>query len=492
MQETPEGLASNESVIVHLPGPLDVAALRQSLNEILRRHGAWRTSFPVLDGQPVQMIYPALPLTLPLVDLRHLPEAERGTEALHLATVKARMPFDLAGGPLLRATLIQLADQEHQLYLTLHHIIFDGAALFQTFLRELRTLYEAFSTGRPSPLPELPIQCADLALRQQEWLQGDVASDQLAFWKQELAGAPGALELPGDRPRPPVETHRGSKYPFALSRQLTASLKALGRREGVSLFVTLVAAFNTLLHRYTGQDDLLIGTVSAGRKRREAEGLLGFLPNTLVLRTDLAGDPTFRELLERVREVILRAEAHQEVPFYFLVKELRPGQEFGQNPFYRVMLTLRPSPPALPSGWTLTHMENSTRKGTCDLSLNFEDRPEGLAGRLAYSTDLFDEPTMARMAGHLQTLLQGIVDDPEQRLSQLPLLAEAERQQLLVEWNSTWATYPKDQSIPRLFEAQVERTPDAVALVFEGQELTYRELSARANQLAHQLQALGV
>jgi amino acid adenylation domain-containing protein len=491
-QLAPDSPVYNECVTIHLPGPLDVAAFEVSFNEIIRRHEAWRTSFPIVDGQPIQIIHPPSTLTLPVVDLRYLPETEREAEALRLATEDARILFDLAHGPLLRATLMRLGDAEHRLFLTLHQMIFDGVSLYWVFLPELRALYEMFSSGKPSHLPDLPIQYADFAVWQRRGLQGDMLADQLAYWKQQLAGAPAALELPTDRPRPLVPTYRGAMRPFALSRRLTEALKALGRQEGVTLFMALLAAFNTLLYRYTGQDDLLIGTPTAGRKRSEIQGLMGYFLNILLLRTDLSGNPTFRELLVRVREVTNSAFAHEDMPFEYLVKELRPERNLGQNPLFQVMLTLEPSLPVLPSGWTLTQMDVETGTTELDLTLELDDRPEGLIGRFEYSTDLFDAATIDRMVGHWQTLLEAIVANPEGHLSELPLLTEAERHQLLVEWNATQTEYPMDRCIHRLFEAQVEQTPEAVAVVFEDSQLTYRELNQRANQLAHHLQQFGV
>ena len=333
-QMTPDTPVYNECVTIHMPGSLDVPALEQSLNEFIRRHEVWRTSFPVVDGLPVQVVHPSLTLTLPVVDLRHLPEAEREAEALRVVTEKARVLFDLSAVPLLRPTLVHFNDEEHRLFLTLHHIIFDGVAIYQVFLPELRTLYEAFSTGQPSPLPELPIQYGDYAQWQRERLQGDVFAEQLAYLKQQLADAPTTLELPTDHPRPPVQTHRGSMRPFGLSRRLTDELKAMSRQEGVTLYMTLVAAFKTLLYRYTEQEDMLVGTATAGRKHSEMLGMMGFFLNTLVLRTDLSGNPTFRALQQRVREVILEALAHQDIPFEYLVKELQPERNLGQNPLF--------------------------------------------------------------------------------------------------------------------------------------------------------------
>jgi amino acid adenylation domain-containing protein len=491
-QLAPDKPVYNECVTIHLPGPLDVTALEQSFNEIIRRHEAWRTSFPIVDGQPMQMIHPPSTLKLPVVDLEYLPEAEREAEALRLVTEEARILFDLARGPLLRATLVRLGDAEHRLFLTLHQSIFDGVSLYQVFLPELSALYEAFLSGRPSPLADLPIQYADFAVWQRQWQQGEMLAKQLEYWRQQLAGAPSALDLPTDRPRSQNQTYRGSMRPLALSKSLTSAIKALSRQERVSLFMTLLAAFSTLLYRYTSQDDILIGTSTAGRKRLETRGLMGFFLNTVMLRTNLSGNPTFRELLVRVREVIGSAFAHEDVSFEYLVKELQPERKLGQHPLLQVMLILEPSLPVLSSGWTLTQMDVETGIAELDLTLELDDRPEGLIGRFEYSTDLFDAATIDRMTGHWKTLLEGIVADPEQRLSELPLLTEGERQQLMVEWNGTATDYPRDKCLHQLFEARVQQTPEAVAVVFEDTQLTYRELNQRANQLAHHLQQLGV
>jgi amino acid adenylation domain-containing protein len=490
-QLIPDTPVYNESVTVHMPGPLDVAALEQSLNEILRRHESWRTGFPIVDGQPAQVIHSSLQFALSPVDLRQMPRHEREAEALRIATEDAQQPFDLVHGPLLRATLIRLDDMDHRLFITLHHIIFDGVTIYQVFLPELRALYEAFATGQPSPLPELPIQYADFAVWQREWLQGKVLTDQLAYWKKQLEGAPATLELPTDRPRPSLPTYRGRVQSFALPQSLTNALRTLSSREGSTLYMTLTAAFNTLLYRYTGQEDILIGTATGGRKQPEVQKLMGVFINTLVMRTNLSGDPTFRELLGRVREVTIEATSHQDIPFEYLVKELQPDREMGQNPLFQVLLMLEPSVPALPSGWTLTHMEVDTETSKFDLSLILEDRPEGLLAHFEYSTDLFDAATIERMVGHWQTLLDGIIANPDQRLSELPLLTEAESRQLLREWNATETEYPK-QCVHQIFENQAERVPDEVALIFDEQQMTYRELNQRANQLAHRLQRLGV
>ncbi len=493
-QLLPDVPAYNECVTLSLPGPLNVAALERSFNELLKRHEAWRTSFPLIDGQPVQQIHPVLSLSLPVIDLRHLPLAEREAEARRLATAEALLPFDLANGPLLRASLMRLDDEDHRLFLCLHHIIFDGVTIYQLFLPQLRSLYEAFSREQTalSLLPDHSIQYADYAIWQRERLQGDILTKQLDYWKKQLAGAATTLELPSDRPRPPVPSHRGAFRQFALSPNLTESLKALSHREGVTLFMTLLAAFNTLLYRYTAQEDILVGTASAGRNHPDTRHVMGVFINMLVLRTDLQGNPCFRDLLHRVREVTLEAQAHQDVPFEHIVRELQPERENGQNPFFQALLMLEPTPPAHPSGWTITHLDINTGTSKFDLSLILEERPESLLGRFDYSTDLFDDATIERMVGHWQTLLAGIVSHPEQRLSDLPLLTEQERHRLLVAWNSTSAPYPATTCVHQLFEQQVERDPAAIALVFEQQHMSYQELNRRANQLAHCLQAMGV
>ncbi len=491
-QLIPDAPVYNETVQVNLPVFLDVAAFERSFHEIIQRHEAWRTNFVLVDGEPVQVIHPTLTLPLPLLDLLHLPEEEREREALRIATEKALTPFDLAQGPLLRPTLIRLDEEIYRLYLSLHHIVFDGMAIFQVFLPELHALYTAFSQNQPSPLPPLPIQYADFATWQRNRMQKEELERQLAYWKQRLQNAPTNLEFPTDFTRSQNPTYQGSTYSFPLSQQLSEELKALSAREGVTLFMILVAAFQTLLYRYTGQDDLLLGTSMASREYPELQGLLGYFQNTVVLRNRLSGSLSFRELLRQVRDVVLEAHAHQDIPFEYLVKELQPDRLLGQNPLFRTMIVVEPTLSSPLSGWTLTSL--NVQKGTAkfDLFLNLEEQPDGLISWFEYSTELFEATTIARIAQHLQTLLESIVADPQQSLSELPLLTEVERRQMLVEWNATDKDYGRAQCVHTLFEEQVERTPDAVAVVFEGESLTYRELDARANQLAHHLQQQGV
>ncbi|MEG5160088.1 amino acid adenylation domain-containing protein [Microcoleus sp. AT3-A2] len=483
----------NLPAAVLLKGRLNVVVLELSFQEIVRRHEALRTTFATVDGQPMQVVGQKFNFGLQVLDLQQLAETQREEKVKQLAAEEARKPFDLTKGPLLRASLLQLDAEEYVLLLTLHHIIFDGWSI-GVFLQELAALYEAFSIGKPSPLPELSIQYADFAIWQREWLAGDRLQTQLNYWKKQLNGVPPLLELPADRPRPPVQTYRGAKESFLIPKTLRSALKKLSRQENATLFMTLLAAFKTLLYRYTGQADIPVGSPVANRNRAEIQGLIGFFVNTLVLRTDLSGDRTFRELLDRIREVSLGAYAHQDLPFEKLVEELQPDRNLSYNPLFQVAFVLQTAPVAAESiaglNLTLLDVENQTAK--VDLTLHLEEQQEEISGQFEYSTDLFDAATINRMAGHFLRLLEGIAANPDRRIEELPLLGEKERHQLLVEWNDTRVDYSSDRCIHQLFEAQVERTPDAIAVVFEDEKLTYRELNERANQLAHYLQQFGV
>jgi amino acid adenylation domain-containing protein len=511
-QLEPGNPAYNMPAAVRLCGRLDVAALCRSLNEIVRRHETLRTTFAATDGRPVQVIAPVVTSPLAVVDLRSCPEMRRKTEMWRLIAAEARRPFDLARGPLFRATLLRLDGacpvraarrvseqgqrEQHVLLLNVSHIVSDGWSQ-GVLLRELAALYEAFSNARPLPLPELPLQYADFARWQREWLQGEVLDAQLSYWKRQLGDAPAVLELPTDRPRPAAQTFHGVRQTRVWPMSSSQALKALSQREGVTLFMTLLAAFQVLLYRYTGQTDLVVGSPVAGRNRAELEGLIGFFVNTLVLRTDLSGDPTFRELLRRVRETVMGAFAHQDLPFEKLVDGLQLERDLSRNPLCQVMFALQNAPlPALElPELTLTPLETDSGAARFDLTLSVWDTPQSLREVWEYNTDLFDARTIERMQGHFQTLLECIVANEkasEQRLSDLSALTGTERQQLLVEWNDTSTAYAEDKCIHELFEAQVKRTPDAVAVVFEDGCLSYDALSRRANKLAHHLQGLGV
>jgi len=480
----------NEAVTIHKLGPLNVPAFERAFNEVVRRHEAWRTAIDVIDGQPVQIVHPPPVISLPLTDLRHLPADARTEEALRIATEEARRPLDMGRVPLFRATLIRLDDEEHRLFLTLSHIIFDGVALYRVFLPELAALYEAFSAGRASPLPELPMQYGDYAEWQRQAMHAASFGEHMAYWKQQLAGDLPVLRLPADRARPAVQSFRGAMHPFVLSQQLAAAIKTMSRQEGVTLFMALLAAFAVVLHRYSGQEDILIGTATAGRKRPEFNTLLGYFLNTVVLRLDLSGDPTFRQVLARVREVTMAALIHDDVPFELLVKELRPKRELDHNPIFQVLFSLEPPLPPLDPSWRLTQMDVDTGATKYDLYLELDERPEAILARFHYSTDLFDSSTMRRMEWHWRTVIEGAVADPERRISELPLLLETERRQLAA-WNATRQPYPQ-AAIHELFEAQAARFPDTAAVVCQDRQMTYRELNARANRLARHLRKLGV
>src|SRR5882672_5830274 len=417
----------NEPLTVHRVGRLDVAGLEWSLSEILRRHEAWRTTVAVVEGEPVQVVQSVPKVALPVVDLRSLPEAEREPVALRLATEEARRPMDLARGPLARFRLIRLADEEHRLYITLHQMIFDGVSMYSVFLPELTALYEARVGGRPSPLREPDVQYGDIALWQLRRLREEASSSALGYWRRQLEGAPAVFELPGDRPRPPLQTFRGDQPTFALPKALSEKLKTLSRREGATLFMTLLAALNVLLYRYTGQDDILVGTVAARRGRPELESLLGFFLNTLVLRTRLSEERSFRELLANVRETTLEALSHGDVPIEEVVKSLRPDRDSSRNPLFQVMFILEPPLPPPRPGWNLTQMDVDTGISRSDLYLEADDRPQGIVGRVRYSTDLFERATIVRLLQRFEVLLEGIVADPEQRVAALPVLTPAER-----------------------------------------------------------------
>jgi len=498
-QLEPKSPAYNLPKTVQLRGKLNIAALEGSLREVMRRHEILRTNFIVRNGKLVQVIAENTIINFPVIDLQELPETSRKAEALRLAMIEAQRPFDLANDCLLRGNLVKLDEEDYWLVLTLHHIISDGWST-AVLIRDVATLYQAFCHGKPSPLPELPIQYADFAVWQQQWSQENL-ENQLSYWKQQLSGDLPILQLPSDRPRPPVQTFAGSTRSVQFSASLSESLKNLSKQQGVTLFMTLLAAFKTLLHRYTGQEDILVGTAIANRDCTEIEQLIGFFVNTLVLRNNLTGNLCFKELLKRVREVALGAYANQNLPFEKLVEELQPQRDFSHTPLFQVMFVLQnaPTTPLELPGLTLKPLEIHSKTAKFDLTLYVEEADTGLIANLEYNTDLFDASTINRMLGHYQRLLESIVTNSNQHLSELSLLTEAEQYQLLVEFNQTQSfsaiPNPKsqiEQCIHQLFEVQVERTPDAVAVVFEDEQLTYRELNQRANQLAHYLVSLGV
>jgi amino acid adenylation domain-containing protein len=483
----------NIPAALRLSGALDGAALERSLGEIVRRHEALRTVFSEVDGSAVQVIAPFGGFALPVEDLSDLGEADREAALRRRAGEEARRAFDLSAGPLFRAALLRLGAEDHALLLSMHHIVSDGWSMGVLY-KELSALYAAYREGGGSPLPELPVQYADYAVWQREQLAGEVLERQLSYWRERLSGAPELLELPTDHPRPPVQTYRGASVPVELSPELLERLQVLGRREGATLYMTLLSAFQVLLGKYAGSDDVVVGSPIAGRMRKEIEELVGFFVNTLVLRTDLSGDPSFREVLGRVREVTLGAYAHQEVPFEKLVAELQPERSLSHSPLFQVTFTLQNAGGggvALP-GLEVSGVGAELASARFDLSLELAATPQGLRGRLDYSTDLFERGTVERMLGHLTRVLEQTAADADVRLSQLELTSEAERALVLEEWNRTDVEYPADRCIHEQFEAQAACTPGAVAVRFEEESLTYRELNERANQLAHYLRRCGV
>ncbi|QFZ12020.1 non-ribosomal peptide synthetase [Anabaena sp. YBS01] len=495
----------NIPIALRLAGTLNRTALEQSLQEIIGRHEALRTNFLTVDGQPIQVIRElgtgdwelgtrdwGLGI-VSVVDLQDLSTTEQENALKVLAQQQAQQPFDLAKQLLVRAALVLLSETEHALLVCIHHIVFDGWSI-GVFFQELAALYDIYSQFQPSPLAPLPIQYPDFAIWQRGWLQGDVLQKQLSYWQQQLANAPSLLSLPTDRPRPAVQTFAGAYQEFALSGELTDRLVKLSQEQGCTLFMTLLAAYDTLLYRYTGQSDILVGTPIANRDRSEIEGLIGFFVNTLVLRANLAGNPSFSELLTRVREVALGAYAHQHIPFEMLVEALQPERNLSHTPLFQVMFVLQNAPASQLelTGITANPIKVKSTTTKFDLTLIMQNTASGLVGVWEYNTDLFDASTIERMTGHFVTLLEGVIANPQQPISQLPILTTVEQQQLLVEWNNTQTDYPADKCIHQLFEEQVERTPDAVAVVFGNQQLTYHQLNCRANQLAHYLRSLGV
>ncbi|MBV9790939.1 MAG: LLM class flavin-dependent oxidoreductase, partial [Chloroflexi bacterium] len=496
-QVEPESATYNNPTAIGLKGALDLPALTQTLNTIVQRHEILRTTFHLLDGRPVQQIVPRLTLDLPSIDLSSLPADEQQAELRHIGTREAQRPFDLVSGPPIRALIFKHSEHEHTLLVTMHHIVSDGWSL-GVLIREMAVLYTSLSSGQAQlearALPELPIQYADYASWQRSWLQGEVLEAQQAYWKQQLSGHIPALNLPTDHPRPPVRTYRGAKQSLHFAKPLLDQLNLLSRSAGTTLFMTLMSGLNALLYRYSGQTDLVIGSPIANRHHGQVEELIGCFINTLVLRSDLSGNPTFTQLLERSREVALGAYAHQDLPFEQVVEIAEYEADISRHPLFQVFFILQNTPMGAVSlgDLTLTTVDITTETAKFDLAFELIETDIGIIGSVEYNTDIFEATTIARMIGHFERLLEYCAANPEQRLSDLVFLGETERQQLLVDWNATTVDYPQDVALHTLIEQQVARTPEATALVFEGQPLTYAELNARANQLAHHLRTVGV
>lgn len=491
-QLDPKSTSYNVPWSIRIGGTPNSAALEQSLNEIVRRHEILRTTYDVVEGHPVQIVSPAVGVPLVFDDLSTASNPEQAAQAAALD--EAQTPLDLKNGPIVRTRLLRLNDSDHVLLITTHHIAFDGWSR-RILVNELATLYEAFCAVRPSPLPELPLQYADYAIWQKNQLQGENLEKLLNYWRKQLAGTPTTLDLPTDRPRPPRQSYSGAITNFTFPAKLKEDLNRLCRQSEATLFMGLLAGFQVLLSRYSGQDDVLVGAPIANRSRAQVEEIIGLFANTLPLRTRLDGDPTFRELLGRVKEVALGAYAHQDMPFERLVEELRPERSLGYNPLFQIVLSLQNAPRP---GFELPGLQLkplgalSNVPAKLDLSFLLFDAPGELQGKVEYNTDLFDRTTVDRMIRHFQVLLEGVVANPEERVSRLPLMTEGEKHTLLVDWNQTSADFPSEACAHELFERAAALYPDNVAVVDQERRLTYGELNQRANQLARYLRGRGV
>jgi amino acid adenylation domain-containing protein len=474
----------------YFKGPLDLEALERSLSEIVRRHESLRTTFQTVNGDPMQVIAPPQPLSLQVVDLTALPPQERQAEAQRLADDDAQRPFDLSTGPLFRVQLVRLAEEDHLLLITMHHIVSDGWSI-KLLGHELASLYNAYRAGEDSPLSALPIQYADFAVWQREWMRGEQLEKQLEYWREQFGGELPEMELPMDHARPARQSYRGAAEALEFGPDVLRRLKEIGRECKATFFMTALALFDVLMWRYSGQSDLLIGTPIANRNRRETEGLIGFFVNTLVLRAKMNGNSTFREFLDQVRETTLRAYEHQDVPFEKLVEALQPARSLSRHPLFQVLFTHQDGGELKLSGLELTWMDTENEIAKFDLSFFVSESKNGLYVWFEYDVELFERPTIARMLKHFGVLLKGIVENPDARLSELPFLTDEEQQQLR-EWNQTTTEYGRDLCLQQIVEAQAAQQPDKVALVHGKEQITYPELNERANQLAHYLREHGV
>ncbi|MDB6000042.1 MAG: amino acid adenylation enzyme/thioester reductase family protein, partial [Rhizobacter sp.] len=488
-QLAPNNPFYNIACAVRLRTFLNVAALRAALAVMVRRHEALRTTFTVLDGEPRQVVAPTMAVELPVSDLRHLPIGDREDEAVRLATEEARQPFDLARGPLMRARLLTLGDQDFLFVLCMHHIVSDGWSM-GVFIREFNAVYAGLMAGRPAPLPPMPIQYADFAEWQRGWLTAERLAAHVEHWRQRLEDLP-TLALPTDRPRPKTKSYRGALHAFTVPAATCLHLRALCEATGATPFMALAAAFAALLRRYSGQDDIVIGAPIANRNHADIEGLIGFFVNSVVLRMDTGGDAGLRELTERTKQVTLAAYQHQDVPFETLVEALQPERDTGRNPLFQVTFQLLNTPGAgEPQAAALNTVQLDRRTAIFDIAFTLMEQGETLVGGFEYSTDLFNADTMARMAEHFVLLLDGALREPDRPIGQLPLLTGAEHR-LLAQWNDTAVDFPADDLLHRMFEARVAMAPDAVAVRDAQGEISYGELDRRANRLARHLHAHG-
>jgi amino acid adenylation domain-containing protein len=486
------GGSYNLPTVVRLRGALKKWALEDSLQQIVRRHEVLRTTFSEIDGRPVQIVGSPERVPIRMIDLSDRPPEDREA-ALHAFLIEeVKRPFDLHVGPVVRAALVRLAAEDHVATFTAHHIVTDWWSV-GVLTRELAVLYECASRGIPPPLPELPFQYADFAVSQRQWLQDDVVGAHVAYWTARLAGAP-SLQLPLDRSRPAVQTYAGATHPFDIPPHVCERLRSWSQAEGATSFMTMLAAFDTLLYRYSGQEDFVVGVPVSNRTRSETEGMVGFFVNMLPVRAEMSGEPTFRELVRRVKQSCLEAYAHQDLPFARLVEHLQPRRDLSRSPVFQVNLVSydTPSLPRVQSAISIEPIELDTASAKVDLTLYLRDDGAKIRATLEYNTDLFEPETIARMAGHFQRLLEAVVADFDLPVTKIPILTPAEREQALVTWNDTRTDYPRHSSIPALFEKQVARRANAIAIVDGDERVSYDALNRRANRLAHQLRDLGV
>ena len=487
----PEVPLYNEALTIHRRGSFDRAALERSFAEIVRRHEIWRTSFKTVDGELRQIVHSDLRISIPFVDLSDRPEAEREQAALDIATSDARRPFDLSRPPLLRAKIVRLAPDNHRLYVTLHHIIFDGVSIYRVIVPELAALYAAYAKGEEPDGTPPRLQYGDYALWRARQLADDRMDREIEYWRQNLRGEIPVVRLPTDRQRPAQPTHRGSMETFKLSTELTAALRALSRNEGVTLYVVLLTAFKVLLHRYSGQEDIVIGGVTDMRRRPELAEVVGYFLNSLPLRTRPSSGMSFRDYLVEVQDTVLGALDASSVPFDRVVREVQTRREGGTHPIFQILFSVEPPPPLIDEAWDLRQMDVTVGNAKFDLYLELDERPDGLIGRFLYSSDLFDAPSIRRMIGHWTTILGAVVENPLCPLGRLPLLSPQESRVLLTEVNATGRDYPRT-TLPAWFDAQARKTPDAVAIESSGRTWRYRDLRKRAAELAAPLRRAGI
>ncbi len=484
----------NESVTIRKDGPFDVGAFRRAFNEFVRRHEAWRTTFSTVRGEPTQVVNPPTAFELPVLDLSQLRSDEAERHASQMAADEAQRPYDLERGPLLRPRLVRFAESQHRLYLAMHHLVFDGVTLSRVLLPELVALYDAFAAGQPSPLPEPVLQYSEYVEWERDWMSGTVASRRMEYWKAHLDGAP-MLELPLSHTRPTVPRFRGQMEGITVDAKLASEVRSLARECGVTLFQVLATCFGILLSRYSGQQDVVFGTVTDMRQRPELSSLVGYSLTPLVLRLDVAGEPTVEDLLSRFRSTLLGALDNL-IPFTTLVREIHPERQHGSNPLFQAMIELQPPMASVDSCWSVHLMEveigNAIGHAKLDLDLELDERPGGhISGRLIFDTDVIESDTAKRMVGHFLTLLEAMTSDPRRSVSALSLLGERERQKVLLDWNDTEADYPDESCLHKLVAARAKSNPHDVAVVFEGASLSYAELDHRANGVAHRLSAIG-